>query len=47
MSLPIKDGKLDLDAVASAARRAGSIGQQLGDVASAIERAGSAAKRSR
>jgi hypothetical protein len=36
--LPIRDGKLDLDAVASAAQSVGSFGQQLGDVANALKR---------
>jgi hypothetical protein len=38
ISLPIRDGKLDLDAIASAAERVGSFGQQLGDVANALKR---------
>ena len=37
--LPIRDGKLDLAAIASAARKAGEFGQQLGDIGNAIERA--------
>jgi hypothetical protein len=35
--LPIRDGKLDLDAVASAAHSVGSVGQQVGDIASALQ----------
>jgi hypothetical protein len=39
-SLPTRDGKLDLDAVASAARRVGAMGEQVGEIANALERAG-------
>jgi hypothetical protein len=46
ISLPMRNGKLDLDAVASAARRVGAIGEQVGDVANAIQRVGDGAKRS-
>jgi hypothetical protein len=42
----MRDGKLDLDAVASAARRVGSIGEQVGEVANAIQRAGDQGKKS-
>lgn len=34
----VRDGKLDLDVVAGAARRAGAMGQQLGEIGTAIER---------
>jgi len=36
--LPLRDGKLDVGAIAAAARKAGEVGQQLGDIGAAIER---------
>jgi hypothetical protein len=33
-----RDGQLDLGAIAAAARKAGDVGQQLGDIGKAIER---------
>jgi hypothetical protein len=35
--LPGRNGKLDLDSVASAAQRVASVGQQVADVASALD----------
>ena len=37
--LPVRDGKLDLDAVAQAARSVGTMSQQVGDIAAAAQRA--------
>ena len=37
--LPIRDGKLDLGALASAAHKAGELGQQMNDIGTAIDRA--------
>jgi hypothetical protein len=36
---PLRDGSLDLDAVASAARRLSAVGQQVADVATAAQAA--------
>ena len=35
--IPMRDGRLDLDAIAEAAKTAGSFGQQLSDIGTAIE----------
>jgi hypothetical protein len=37
--LPVRDGRLDLDAIAAAAHRAGSLGQQLHEIGNALEHA--------
>jgi len=39
LSLPMRDGKLDFDAIASGAQRISEIGQQIGELASAADRA--------
>jgi hypothetical protein len=38
LPLPIRDGKLDLEGIASAARRVGEMEEQVGDIGAAIER---------
>ena len=45
ISLPKRNGRLDLDSVASAAQRVASVGQQVADVASAIETTSRRAKK--
>jgi hypothetical protein len=37
--VPIRDGQLDLDAIASAARSVGAVGQQVADIAAGLKRA--------
>jgi hypothetical protein len=45
ISLPKRNGKLDLDSVASAAQRVGQLARQVSDVASTIETTSKRAKK--
>ena len=45
ISLPIRDGRLDLDGIASAAKRVGAFGEQLGNVSEALKGASSEKSR--